>query len=83
MSLVERSLIVNLVLMSSMWYFIVVWVGSKKVMRQIKACCNYLWSGFEHTTIARVNWDDCTMPKEVGGLSLTSLEDAMKAVMSK
>ena len=44
---------------------------------------NYLWSGSENTTRARVSWDDCTMPKKVGDLSLTSPEHAMKALMSK
>jgi hypothetical protein len=72
LSLVGRTLIVNQVLMSSLWYFIAVWVGSKKLLGRIKALlCNYLWSGSENTARAQVNWDDCTVPKKVGGLSLT------------
>ena len=70
--------------MSSLWYFIAVWVGSTRVLGRIKALLhNYLWSRSENTTKARVNWDDCTMPKKVGGLSLTSSEDAMKVLMNK
>ena len=30
-----------------------------------------------------VNWDDCTMLKKVGGLSLPSSEDDMKTIVSK
>ena len=44
---------------------------------------NYLWYGFENTTIARVSWDDCMMPKEVGSCSFILLEVAMKALSSK
>jgi hypothetical protein len=70
--------------MSSLWYFIAVWAGSKKVLGRIKILLrNYFWSGSENTARARVNWDDCTMPKKVGGLSLTLPENAMKALMSK
>ena len=31
----------------------------------------------------RVSWDDCTMAKKVGGLSLTLPEDAMKVLVSE
>jgi hypothetical protein len=44
---------------------LVVWVGSKKVLGRIKALLrNYLWSGTESTTRARVSWDDCTCPRK-------------------
>jgi hypothetical protein len=71
--------------MSSLSYFIVVWMGSKRVLgKKIKPLlCSYLWSRSENTTRARVNWGDYIMPKKVGGLSLTLPEDAMKALMSK
>ena len=60
LSCVGITLIVNKVMMSSLWYFIVVWAGAKKVLREIKAMlCNYLWSWYEsrggHFTILCVN----------------------------
>ena len=70
--------------MPSLWYFITVWAGSKKLLGRIKALfCTNLWSGSESTTRARVSWDDCTMPKKVVGIYLILPEDAMKALMSK
>ena len=70
--------------MSSLWYFNAVWVGSKKVLRKIKALLHdYLWLAFENTAREWVCWDDYVMLKEVGVLSLTSQEDAMRALMSK
>ena len=45
---------------------------------KVKALLNYLlWSSSENTAQARMNWDDCTMLKKVGGLRFTSLDDAM------
>lgn len=73
--LARITLVVNKVLISSLWYFIKVWVGTKKILCKIKALlCNYLWYGVENAARAWVRWDDCTIPKKVGGWSLTSLE---------
>lgn len=82
--LLVRISFVNQVSLSSLWYFIVVWVGSKKALGKIKALfCNYLWFGFENMVRGCVSRNDCTMLKKVGGPSLTSLEGAMQALMSK
>jgi hypothetical protein len=71
LSLASETLIVNHVSMSSLWYFVAVWVDFKKVLGKIKAfLCNYLWCGFENMAKACVSWDDCTMPKKVGDLVL-------------
>lgn len=57
--------------MSSLWYFIADWAGLTKILGKIKALlCNYLWSSSENTTRVCVRWDDCTLPKKVGSLSL-------------
>lgn len=66
--------------MSSLWYFIAVWVGSKKVLGKFEALLrNYLWSIYENTI--RVSWDDCTLLKKIGGLDLTSSEEIVRAFM--
>lgn len=84
LSLVGRTLIVNQVLMSSLWCFITVWAGSKKIIWKIKALLrNYLWSGSENIATTCVSWDDYMMPKEISGPSLISPKDAMKALMSE
>ena len=71
-------------MMSSHWYFIAIWVGSKRVLAKIEALLrNYLWSGARKTTRAWVSWDNCMISKKVRGLSLISLEDAMKTFMNK
>ena len=55
LSLAARRLIVNQVLMSTLWYFIGIWAGSREAIKQIQALlCNYLWAGCEHRAIARV-----------------------------
>lgn len=41
----------------------------------------YVRLGSENMTIYRVSWDDYVLPKKVGGLRLTFLEDAMRALM--
>ena len=70
--------------MSSLWYFILVWVGWRKVLRKIKALlCNFLWLGLVNTTRSRVSWDDYVLLKKVGGLSLASPKDVMRALISK
>ena len=84
LSLASRTLIVNHVLMSSMWHFTTVWVGLKRVLVNNKALLrNCLWCGSKNMTCTRMSWDDCMILKKIGGLSLTSSEDAMKALMSK
>lgn len=55
LSLRGRPFIVNHMLMSFLWYFITVWVGSKKVWGKVKAVFpNYLWCGSANTTHTRV-----------------------------
>lgn len=84
LSLACRTFIVNRMLMSSLWCFTTVWVGLKRVLVNIKALLrSYLWCGTKNMTRTWVSWDKCMIPKKIGGLSLTSSEDAMKALMSK
>ena len=46
LSLLARAIIVNMVLLSSLRYFISIWAGSKQVIRRIQADVqNYLWAG--------------------------------------
>lgn len=84
LSLAARRLIVNQILMSTLWYFLGVWAGSRKIIKQILALLrNYLWSGREYHARARVAWTTCTKKLKDGGLSLTDLHDALDCLMSK
>lgn len=84
LSLICRTFIVNHMLMSYLWYFTTVWVGFKRFLVNIKALLhNYLWCGSKNTTRSWLSWDKCMIPKKIGGLSVTSSEDAIKALISK
>lgn len=84
LSLAGRRLIVNQVLMSTLWYFIGVWAGSRSVLKQIKSLLrNYLWAGRKHRARARVAWDTCTKKQRAGSLSLIDPHEALDGLMSK
>jgi hypothetical protein len=70
--------------MSSIWYFIAIWVRPNKLLREIKALlCNYLSSVCENIAKAHRSWDDCVVPKKDGGMVSASREDTMRALGSK
>jgi hypothetical protein len=84
LSLAARAVVVNMVLLSTLWYFITLWGGSLKATRIIKSnLMNFLWSGSTHRTRVRVNWSDCCAPKTQGGLGLIGPNEAMDALMAK
>lgn len=71
LSLAARSVVVNAVLLSTLWFFVSLWRGSLQVTRKIKSCLmNFLWSGSSHRTRVRVSWTDCYAHKHQGGLGL-------------
>lgn len=84
MSSVGKTFIVIQVLTSSLWYFIAVWVGSKRGLVKIKALLhNFLWYGSKKTALTQVRWRDCMMLKKIGGHNLAFVEDTMKVLMSE
>jgi hypothetical protein len=77
-------MIVNNIFLSSLWYFVSVWGGTKKGILRINYLLkNYLWGGLNHNCRCRVAWDQCCGKKKDGGLSLVNLIDATKAFLSK
>jgi hypothetical protein len=49
LSLVDRATIVNQVLLSSPWFFVLVWRGFKTIIRRIRGLLEtYLWSDIKH-----------------------------------
>jgi hypothetical protein len=84
LSLAGRTVVVNMVLLSTLWFFIVLWGGTTKAIRQIKSSLmNFLWSGSSHRTRVRVSWTDCCAAKGKGGLGLIDPQEAMEALMAK
>lgn len=84
LSLASRTVIVNAVLLSTLWYFITIWGGSLSIIRKIRAMLrDFLWSSSTHRSRARVSWVDCCAPRHIGGLNLVDLEDALHALMAK
>jgi hypothetical protein len=52
--------VVNSILLSTLWFFIQIWVGSDLVIKVIRASLrDFLWSGTDDTPIAYVSWEDC------------------------
>lgn len=84
LSLAARAVVVNSVLLSTLWYFLSIWGGSKDILSKIRSkLCNYLWAGTEENSRVRVRWDDYCAPKATGGLGLIDPDDALTTLMSK
>lgn len=84
LSLAARAVVVNSVLLSSLWYFLSLWCGSKEILSSIRASLrNFLWAGTEEHVRARVRWDDCCAEKLVGGLGLIDPQEALTSLTNK
>jgi hypothetical protein len=84
LSLAGRAIVVNMVLSSTLWYFLTLWRGSLSVIRKIHSYFrNFLWSGSYTRKRARVRWYDVCAPKTVGGLNLIDTEKALNALLTK
>jgi hypothetical protein len=76
LSLVGRKVIVNNILLSSLWYFVNVWGGTRKGVQKVNHLLkNYLWFGFAHKC-------QCCEKKE-RGLSLVDPIEPMEVMLSK
>ena len=83
LSLSARAIIVNMVLLSSLLYFISIWAGSKQVIRRIQADVrNYPWVDSFTSTHARVNWRDCWASKKIGGLGIKDPQNALDVLLA-
>jgi hypothetical protein len=67
LTLVRRKVIVNNILLSSFWYFVSVWGGTKKgIFKNNHFLKNYLWARLNHNCKFRVTWDQCCGKKKMG-----------------
>ncbi|KAG0605467.1 hypothetical protein M758_9G061900 [Ceratodon purpureus] len=84
LSLAGRVVIANSVMLSTLWYFLSIWGGSKTVLNSIRASIrNYVWSGTAENARVRVSWTDCCAPKSSGGLGLIDPAEALASLMTK
>ena len=79
-----RSIVANSVLLSSTFFFLFIWGGSRKGVKKIKSVImNYVAGGKLQRARIRVSWQQCCQAKNLGGVNLINLEDAVAALMSK
>jgi hypothetical protein len=84
LSLVGRTIIVNSILLSILWYFVTIWARSQGVIRKIIAKLrNYQRLGEDRRIPARVAWIDVCASKTIGGLNIIDPEEALHALTSK
>jgi hypothetical protein len=63
LSLVDKIIIANQVLLSSMWYMAACWNPNPRMSNQIKGVVgNFIWGGKTFKTQAKVKWDSLTLP---------------------
>jgi hypothetical protein len=79
-----RGIVVNKILLSSIFFFISIWGGSKKGVTRIKSSmASYMWSDTTNHARSKVAWLQCCQPKVDGGLDLINPTDALVALMVK
>ena len=80
-----RIVIVNHVLLSTMWHATSCWIFVRSTVGQIQRLIrNFLWSGGEGAFArAKVAWSTLTLPKSKGGLGLIDPENQSKAMLAK
>lgn len=84
LSLAGRAIIINQVLLSTLWFFISVWGESSKALCKIRSSLrNFLWAGKDQRACTRVAWNVCCKKKIEGGLSLVDPELAKINMLCK
>lgn len=73
LSLADRALVVNQVLLATAWYIASCWMLHPTVMSHLKRLKhNFLSTGYDGTrdTRAQVHWSTVIFPNEEGGLGI-------------
>jgi hypothetical protein len=79
-----REVIANGVLISTLFYFLAIWGGTKAgVQKIISKIRNFYWSGFVQQCRARVAWKMCCQKRVEGGLNLMDPMDALTSMMGR
>ncbi len=84
LSIVGWAIVVNFVLASTLWLFINILGGIKKLIRKCKYLFqNFLWVGGDQCTKTKVNQFDCCANKGIEGLGFIDPKEAMDALLCK
>ena len=76
LSLADRIIVANHVLLSTLWQAVSVWMFDKQAICTVKACIRgFLWAGMrKDNATAKVAWSMLVLPKSKGGLGLIDLD---------
>ena len=85
LSLAGRVVVVNHILLATMWHSVACWVLDKTCIKNIKAMVRgFLWSGRDHERAsAKVAWSCLIKEKNQGGLGLVDPVHQSKALLGK
>ncbi len=84
LSLAGRILVLNQVLLASIWYLAAYWNPDPKMCDQIRRLIrNFIWGGKEAPARAKVRWDTLTLPTSQGGLGVTDPKAQSEALLAK
>ncbi len=84
LSLAGRILVLNQVLLASIWYLAACWNPDPKMCDQIRRFIrNFIWGGKEVPARTKVRWDTLTLPTSQGGLGVTDPKAQSKALLAK
>ncbi len=85
LSFAGRILVVNQVLLATMWYILSCWVFSKSCINQIQRAIRcFLWSGKDNdSSRAKVAWAVISLPKAQGGLGIIDPVNQSRALLAK
>ena len=85
LSFAGRVIVVNQVLLSTMWYVTSCWIFVKSAIGKIQRLIrNFLWSGGDGSFArAKVAWSTLILPKSKGGLGLIDPETQSISLLGK
>ena len=85
LSLAGRILVVNQVILGSIWYIATCATTSSTAIAKITALVrDYVWSGkFDHKTRARIRWASAILPITQGGMQVLDPTTQIQALLTK
>ncbi len=84
LSLAGRILVVNQVLLASMWYLAACWNPYPQMCAQVTGVVrNFIWGGKDAPVCAKVKWDMLTLPTAQGGLGIIDPKTQSEALLAK
>jgi len=84
LSLAGRILVVNQVLLASMWYLAAAWNPNPRMCSQVcRVVRNFIWCGKATNARAKVKWETLVLPTSQGGLGIIDPKTQSEALLAK